>query len=382
MSDSSHKEHKERKGWEVKKAKYLWREVSNLSQTGNELLLSVSQYDGVRPSFEASRSESLKGYKIVEKGDLVINIMLAWMGGLGVSEYDGIVSPAYAVNRPIVPMVPRFLHYLYRTREYLAEFARRSTGVVPSRWRMYGDDFGQVATKLPPLAEQEAIAAYLDAETGRIDKAIAAEEKMIALLQERREIMIKEAVAPKEGWKARPWNSIFLNLDYLREPITADQRSRNNPQYDYYGASGVIDKIDFYNVDDKVLLIAEDGANLLLRNLPLVYKASGKIWVNNHAHILKPRVDNYDYLAYLLEAYDYTPLITGSAQPKLSQSQLATIRLCVPSLAEQEAIVARLDEETGKIDRAIEVKRRQIELLRERRQIVIDEVVTGKVKVA
>lgn len=181
-------------GWEVRKAKYLWREVINLSKDGSEPLLSVSQYDGVRPASEVSRSESLKGYKIVEKGDLVINIMLAWMGGLGVSEYDGIVSPAYAVYKPIAPMEPRFLHYLYRTRRYLADFARHSTGVVPSRWRMYSDDFGQVVTELPPLPEQKKIVAYLDEETGRIDKAIAAEEKMVALLQERREIVINEAV--------------------------------------------------------------------------------------------------------------------------------------------------------------------------------------------
>ena len=374
-----------RGGWELRRSKYIWREVINLSKDGSEQLLSVSQYDGVRPASEASRSESLKGYKIVEKGDLVINIMLAWMGGLGVSEYDGIVSPAYAVYKPIAPMEPRFLHYLYRTRRYLADFARHSTGVVPSRWRMYSDDFGQVITELPPLPEQKEIVAYLDAETGRIDKAIAAEEKMIALLQERREIVINEAVGggeSRKGWEVKPWNGIFANLDYLRKPITADQRPRANPQYDYYGASGVIDKIDYYNVDDTVLLIAEDGANLVLRNLPLVYKAKGKVWINNHAHILKPRVDNYDFLAYLLESYDYTTLITGSAQPKLSQGQLATIRLAIPLLPEQEEIVKRLDAEMGKIDRAIEVKRRQIELLRERRQIVIDEAVTGKVKVA
>lgn len=136
--------------WELRKAKYIWREVDSRSEYGSEQLLSVSQYEGVRPNTEESRSDSLKGYKIVEEDNLVINIMLAWLGGLGVSELNGIVSPAYCVYKLLDGQNPKFLHYLYRTPTYLAEFARRSTGIVPSRWRMYTDNFGQVLTILPP----------------------------------------------------------------------------------------------------------------------------------------------------------------------------------------------------------------------------------------
>ena len=136
--------------WELRKAKYIWREVDCRSEYGSEQLLSVSQYEGVRPNTEESRSDSLKGYKIVKEDNLVINIMLAWLGGLGVSELNGIVSPAYCVYKLLDGQNPKFLHYLYRTPTYLAEFARRSTGIVPSRWRMYTDDFGQVPTILPP----------------------------------------------------------------------------------------------------------------------------------------------------------------------------------------------------------------------------------------
>ena len=412
MSDSSHKEHKERKGWEVKKAKYLWREVSNLSQTGNELLLSVSQYDGVRPSFEASRSESLKGYKIVEKGDLVINIMLAWMGGLGVSEYDGIVSPAYAVNRPIAPMEPRFLHYLYRTREYLAEFARRSTGVVPSRWRMYGDDFGQVATKLPPLAEQEAIVAYLDAETGRIDKAIAAEEKMIALLQERREIVINEAVGggqgdfsrkerkDRKGWEVRRLKTISTKIGSGKTPKGGA---------DVYSETGIlfIRSQNVYNeglkLDDvsHISPAIDEGMkgtrvhrNDLLLNITggsigrcCLYECDEPANVNQHVCIIRIAKNKAvaEFVRYFINATaaDIVGINqTGGNREGLNFQSIGNVSIPIPPLVEQEAIVARLDEETGKIDRAIAVKRRQIELLRERRQIVIDEVVTGKVKVA
>ena len=122
--------------WEMRRTKYLWQEKDRRSEFGSEQLLSVSQYDGVREAQSDSRSESLKGYKIVKREDLVINIMLAWLGGLGVSKHEGIVSPAYCVYKLIDVQNPRYLHYLYRTPLYLSDFARHSTGIVPSRWRM------------------------------------------------------------------------------------------------------------------------------------------------------------------------------------------------------------------------------------------------------
>ena len=150
-----------------------------------------------------------------------------------------------------------------------------------------------------------------------------------------------------EHWILKRIKNICDNLDYLREPISAEHRSRNNPIYDYYGASGVIDKIDYYNVDDEVLLIGEDGANLVMRSLPLVYKAKGKFWVNNHAHILKPRNNNYDFCAYTFEAADYSLFITGSAQPKLSQENLGRIKIAIPLLSEQQSIATYLDQKCG-----------------------------------
>jgi type I restriction enzyme S subunit len=182
-------------------------------------------------------------------------------------------------------------------------------------------------------------------------------------------------------WEVKSLRFVLENLDYLRKPISAEHRERNNPIYDYYGASGVIDKIDYYNVDDKVLLIGEDGANLRMRNLPLIYKASGKFWVNNHAHILKPISDNYDYLALLLEALDYTDFITGSAQPKLSQDNLKKIRLCIPPLTEQLSIADYLDEKCANIDSLIQTKQSKIDSLKEYKKSIIYEYVTGKKEV-
>lgn len=387
--------------WDIIKAKYMWDEAFSFSENGSEDLLSVSQYEGITQAKNESRSESLKGYKKVAKDNLVINIMLAWMGGLGVSAYNGIVSPAYCIYRLKKASNPQFMHYLYKTPMYLAEFARHSTGVIPSRWRMYTDDFGQVPTLIPPIDEQDKIVSYLDKVTSKIDEAIAQQRKMIDLLDERKQIIINNAVTKglnphtpmkdsgvkwigeiPEHWELKQYRHLFYNLDYLRKPITADLRSRNNPLYDYYGASGIIDKIDHFNVEDKVLLIAEDGANLLLRNLPLIYKAEGRFWVNNHAHILKPIKDDYDFLAYVMESADYTLYITGSAQPKLSQANLNAVKLPIPPLHEQLKIVEYIKAKTEGIDFSIYNAKRMLALLQERKQIIINDVVTGKVKVS
>ena len=179
-----------------------------------------------------------------------------------------------------------------------------------------------------------------------------------------------------EHWILKRIKNICDNLDYLREPISAEHRLRNNPIYDYYGASGVIDKIDFYNVDDQVLLIGEDGANLVMRNLPLVYKAKGKFWVNNHAHILKPRNDDYDFCAYAFEAADYSLFITGSAQPKLSQENLGRIMIAIPPLLEQQSVAAYLDQKCGEIDELITLQEEMITKLQSYKQSVITEAVT------
>ena len=317
---------------------------------------------------------------------------------VGLSSYKGMITGAYDVLcRKNAKLSDKFLIYFFLYIDDAKRFKPLYKGL---RKTVPFDSFMSYKIPVPSLKEQDAMVNYLDAATSKIDEAIAQQQKMIDLLNERKQIIINNAVTKgldpnvkmkpsgidwigdiPEHWELKPYRYLFYNLDYLRMPITADQRSRNNPQYDYYGASGVIDKIDYFNVNDKVLLIGEDGANLLLRNLPLIYKAEGKFWVNNHAHILKPIRDNYDYMAYVMEAADYTLFITGSAQPKLSQANLNSVKLPIPPLEEQKKIVTELENRTAGIERAISLSSCQISLLQERKQIIINDVVTGKVKV-
>src|SRR6266436_3015911 len=133
--------------WRQLRAKFLFREVDNRSQTGKEELLSVSHLTGVTPRSQKTitmfLAKSNVGHKICRPGDVVINTMWAWMGALGVARQTGIVSPAYGVYRPLTAgeMLPRYVDNLLRTPSYASEYLRRSTGVNSSRLRLYPEHF-------------------------------------------------------------------------------------------------------------------------------------------------------------------------------------------------------------------------------------------------
>lgn len=189
--------------WESKRAKFFFREVDERSESGEEELLSVSHITGVTPRSEKNitmfMAESYEGYKTCQRGDLVINIMWAWMGALGVSEYNGIVSSAYGVyrQRDNNNFYAPYLDYLLRTKGYVAEFTCRSKGVTSSRARMYTDDFFDVHIVRPPYEEQVEIVRHVKRESQTVDKAIAKANQEIELIQEFRTTLISDAVTGK-----------------------------------------------------------------------------------------------------------------------------------------------------------------------------------------
>lgn len=177
-------------------------------------------------------------------------------------------------------------------------------------------------------------------------------------------------------WEVLNLRYVFDFLNEKRFPLSALERAEKKGQYPYYGASGIIDYVDEYVLNEKTILIAEDGANLLSRSTPLAFIADGKYWVNNHAHILKPKNLQFHFWTYFLQSVDFTIYITGSAQPKLSRENLGDVVLLKPSLNEQQVIANFLDHETVQIDTLIAKQEKLIELLKEKRQAVISHAVT------
>ena len=148
-----------------------------------------------------------------------------------------------------------------------------------------------------------------------------------------------------DGWVFERFGNVLINRDFERIPLAVSERKKRKGGYDYYGASGVIDKIDDYLFDKPLLLIGEDGANLINRSSPIAFIARGKYWVNNHAHVLDGL--NEDLLKYVclhINAMSLLPYITGTAQPKMNQAKMNAIVLGIPPLAEQKRIVAKVDK--------------------------------------
>lgn len=263
------------------------------------------------------------------------------------------------------------------------------------------DKYSNLSVPFPSLQLQYSIIAFLDKKVAQIDRAVAQKEELITLLQERRQVLIQQAVtrgldpdAPLKDsgidwigeipahWEVMNLRYAFKFLDSKRVPLSSvDRESRTGP-YPYYGASGIIDYVDDYLFDEELILIAEDGANLLSKSTPLAFVASGKFWVNNHAHVLKPKFTGFKYWAELLSLIDYTTSITGAAQPKLSRENLGSIKVIVPTSGEITQISEYVDEVSLKVKKAIALQQEQIARLREYKTVLIDEAVTGKIKVS
>ena len=380
-------------GWSVGKMRSVVYERREKYNRNEELIiLSLLKDVGVIPYSEKGEignksKEDHSQYKVARKGDLVINSMNVIIGSVGISPYDGYISPAYYSFVPREDTCMGYIGYLCSTRRFQRAVRCYAKGIMEIRLRVSSYDFLSMPIPLPPLPEQKAIVAYLDAETGRIDKAIAAEEKMIAHLQERLQGVLRAPWDVAEATPCKTWES--RRAKFIWKQLTAPSSS--------------LRKIGLENIESFTGRFIEsasqfEGSGIAFEKGDILYGKLrpylAKVWIAEFAgnavgdffvYRLNDGI-NARYLHYYMRSPQFTEAANastyGAKMPRVSADYMANFPIPLPPLPEQAAIVERLDRETGKIDRAIEVKRRQIELLRERRQIVIDEVVTGKVKVA
>lgn len=414
--------------WQTRRFKYLLRERDDRSPSGAEQLLRVSQYTGVTERNRAdgadeadTRAASLVGYKLVAEGDLVVNIMLAWNGSLGISRFDGIASPAYCVYRFGHGAKPWYFHHLLRSPAYKARIKALSTGVVDSRLRLYTDDLYRMEALLPPPDEQAAIVRFLDHAGRKIRRAIRAKQKLVKLLEEEKQAIIHRAVTrgldPKVRLKPsgvewlgdvpEHWRVVrlgrFIHLitgfpfksegftqscddvrllrganvapgairwtDVVRWP--AQERSR------YKGFELAIGDIvlgmdrSLIQSGTRIAVVgASDVPSLLLQRVARI-RSTGEL--------------NMSFLTLLLGGKSFSdylaPIFTGISVPHLSPEQIKSFEFVLPTANEQDRIVAWIARRTARVQSAAVRADRELALLREYRTRLIADVVTGKLDV-
>ena len=262
---------------------------------------------------------------------------------------------------------PDFLKHLFRDKNFRNEIISCSFGVT--RYNLSKEKFLKIKIPCPPLEVQEEIVKILD-KFGELEAKLEAE--LEAELEARK--------SQYEFWRGRLLNKEYeikflpelaTNLDNKRKPVTKSDRESGN--YPYYGASGIVDYVSNYIFDDDLLLVSEDGANLKARSTPIAFSSVGKVWINNHAHVLKfDNMITQKYVEHYLNMIDLNEYITGAAQPKLNQENLNKIRINIPSsIEEQEKVVIALERFDKLINdiniglpAEIELRRKQYEYYR------------------
>jgi type I restriction enzyme S subunit len=380
-------------GWKSVRLDYLFDRLTRRNDVGNTNVLTISAHNGLinQEDFfnKTVASEDLSNYFLLKRGDFAYNKSYSAGYNYGAFKrlirYDsGVISPLYICftinDRNKCPDF--YVHYfesmlLDREIKAFAQEGARNHGLL----NIAVGDFFAMPIPLPPLSEQQAIAEILTT----ADKLIAVKECLIAVKQKQKQWLMQNLLTGKirlpqfsGKWEKLKLGDICIFRDSERIPLEAQERQNRQGKYPYYGASGIIDYIDNYIFDEELLLLGEDGANIINRSVPLTYIATGKYWVNNHAHVLQPLEKfNIYFLQGCLEMIDYTEYNTGTAQPKINQDVCKKILLTLPPLPEQQAIANILTT----ADCEIELLKKELEQQKQIKKYLMQKLLTGKIRV-
>lgn len=251
-----------------------------------------------------------------------------------------------------------YLMYCFQSKYFREFMLSNVSGVGGSLMRAQPKYVQTYPIPLPPLSEQQRIVERIEELFTKLDEAKERLQEVADSFAVRKAAILHKAFTGEltkqwrrengvsnESWEEKKLSEITENQDSKRIPLSKSQRDNMNRIYDYYGASGIIDKVDDYIFEGKKLLIGEDGANLVTRSKDIAFIADGKYWVNNHAHILDVKdTVLLMYLCNYINNMDLIPYVTGSAQPKLTQAKMNNIKIFLPTLPEQHEIVRLIDD--------------------------------------
>ena len=387
-----------------------------------DFILSVTKDRGVIPYDEKgqignNKSEDIERYKVVYPNDFVINKMNVVIGSLGMSKYLGAFSQVYLVYKPKTTDIHiEYYSYLFSNPAFYKSLIRYCTGIMELRESLNKTEFKKLVLPFPDYRTQTSIATFLDAKCGKIDAAIAQKQQLIELLKERKQVIIQNAVTkgldPEIKMKDSgvEWiGEIPEHWDFTQIKKIASTTSGSTPSSgnitEYY--NGDIPWVRTMDLNDGVLFdvtekitekaVKDTSCKVLPENAVCVAMYGGPGTIGKHA-ILKFRgtlnqavcgiLPSKKLVPFFLYYYTkfYRPhwmiVAKGSrVDPNINQDEVKKMFITLPSLDEQKAIVAYIEDENSKMERAIELQQQQIEKLKEYKSNLIDAAVTGKVKI-
>ncbi len=276
--------------------------------------------------------------KMFPKNSVLVAMYGATAGQVGILKFEASTNQAICAILPNKKAIPEYIYLILKSqKEYLISLS--GGGAQPNISQTIIRD---LKIPLPPLSIQEEIVAEIEGYQKIIDGARMVVENY------------KPNIDIEPGWEMLELGGLAKNLDGKRVPITKSDRTEG--KYPYYGASGIVDYVSDFIFDEDILLISEDGANLLARVTPIAFSVSGKVWVNNHAHVLRfEKFETQKFVEYYLNSISLERFITGSAQPKLNQKALNSIPIPFPKLEVQKKIVAQIENEQALVNASREL---------------------------
>ena len=398
-----------------------------LKRTGfpDQELLSVYRDYGVIP--KSSRddnnnkpSDDLGQYQLVNPNDLVMNKMKAWQGSIAISEYEGIVSPAYFVYQPLRSLfkraLPKYVHYLLRNPRYIAQYLRQSKGIRVNQWDLDPEEFQRIELVLPPKSEQNQIFKFLDYETAKIDSLIVKQEKLIELLKEKRQAVISHAVtkglnpdvAMKDsgvewlGEVPEHWGATKIKYVAELTPKKSELSNSDSRLCTFIPMEklklGSLVKDEEKQISEVIggYTYFKDG-DLLLAKVTPCFENKNMVVANDlkngigfgssEIYVLRTNSKvNTQFLYYRLQEDQFIELATGAMTgagglKRVPSEFLNNFEFALPPLSEQITIKEYLDQYLIKNECLMNKAQSAIQLMKERRTALISAAVTGKIDV-